>query len=99
MSPGAFGLPRHVVEAERVQVPFTESDTVTWPGESYWPNHPTRRSPRATGPRTSVTLVTVLPVVTTLPCTNFGMPGTWTAAGDDCPEWLPAPSNASTVYV
>src|SRR5436305_10643760 len=33
----------------RVQVPFTLSDTCTCPGALYWANHPTRRSPWATG--------------------------------------------------
>src|SRR5439155_1767184 len=33
----------------RVQVPFTSSDTCTSAGAWYWANHPTRRSPWATG--------------------------------------------------
>src|SRR5437762_4307504 len=42
--------------AARVQVPFTLSDTRTSPGALYWLNHPTSRSPWATG-RVSVTVV------------------------------------------
>src|SRR5437773_2952922 len=42
--------------AARVQVPFTLSDTRTSPGALYWLNHPTSRSPWATG-RLSATVV------------------------------------------
>src|SRR5437762_9869220 len=42
--------------AARVQVPFTLSDTRTSPGALYWLNHPTSRSPWATG-RVNVTVV------------------------------------------
>src|SRR5438094_557651 len=42
--------------AARVQVPFTLSDTRTSPGALYWLNHPTSRSPWATG-RLSVTVL------------------------------------------
>src|SRR6266480_3614475 len=42
-------VPPHVVETERVHGPLTLSETRTWPGTSNWLNHPTSRSPAATG--------------------------------------------------
>src|SRR2546426_2340968 len=58
----------------RVQVPFTLSDTCTGPGTLYWANHPTSRSPWATG-RVSVTVSdgTRDPVENAAPWTNVGL--------------------------
>src|SRR5947199_7014617 len=42
-------VPPHVVETERVHGPLTLSENRTWPGTSNWLNHPTSRSPAATG--------------------------------------------------
>src|SRR5438046_6971837 len=58
----------------RVQVPFTLSDTCTCPGALYWANHPTRRSPWATG-WASVTVSdgTRAPVENAAPWTNVGL--------------------------
>src|SRR5207245_9882006 len=54
-------VPLNVVESERaqgpvigsetncVQGPLMLSETCTWPGALYWPNHPTSRSPARTG--------------------------------------------------
>src|SRR5438094_8941346 len=54
-------VPLNVVESERahgpligsetdcVQGPLMLSETCTWPGALYWPNHPTSRSPTRTG--------------------------------------------------
>src|SRR5436190_14519300 len=67
--------------AARVQVPFTLSDTWTSPGTLYWENHPTSRSPPATG-RVSVTVAvgTREPVANAAPWTNAGV-GAWARAG------------------
>src|SRR5213083_32555 len=58
----------------RVQVPFTLSDTCAGPGALYWANHPTSRSPWATG-RVSVTVSdgTRDPVENAAPWTNVGL--------------------------
>src|SRR5438876_1483501 len=58
----------------RVQVPFTLSDTCTCPGALYWANHPTSRSPWATG-WVSVTVSdgTRDPVEAAAPWTNVGL--------------------------
>src|SRR5437773_5934638 len=66
--------------AARVQVPFTLSDTWTSPGTLYWENHPTSRSPPATG-RVSVTVAvgTREPVANAAPWTNAGV--AWARAG------------------
>src|SRR2546428_11430096 len=60
--------------AARVQVPFTLSDTWTCSGALYWLNHPTSRSPCATG-RVSVTLnaETRDPVENAVPWTKVGL--------------------------
>src|SRR5437773_2678341 len=60
--------------AARVQVPFTLSDTCAGPGALYWANHPTSRSPSATG-RVSVTVSdgTRDPVENAAPWTNVGL--------------------------
>src|SRR5207247_9873485 len=67
--------------AARVQVPFTLSDTWTCPGALYWPNHPTSRSPWATG-RVSgtVTVETRAPVPNAVPWTRVGVVDRATAA-------------------
>src|SRR5438552_17790441 len=69
MSPGD-APPCQVVETERVQAPFTLSDTLTWPVESNCPNSPTKRSPAVTAPSVTVVLVTRLPVTKVVPCTK-----------------------------
>src|SRR5438445_4906571 len=58
----------------RIQVPFTLSDTWTCPGALYWANHPTSRSPWATG-RVSVTVSagTRDPVENAVPWTKVGV--------------------------
>src|SRR6266581_431441 len=58
----------------RVQVPFTLSDTCTCPGALYWANHPTSRSPWATG-WVSVTVSdgTRDPVEAAAPWTKVGL--------------------------
>src|SRR5439155_19378537 len=58
----------------RVQVPFTLSDTRTCPGALYWANHPTSRSPWATG-RVSGTVSagTLDPVENASPWTKVGV--------------------------
>src|SRR5207247_451833 len=75
--------------AARVQVPFTLSDTWTSPGTLYWENHPTSRSPPATG-RVSVTVAvgTREPVANAAPWTNAGVVA-WARAGGQGghPEW------------
>src|SRR2546422_1085122 len=60
--------------AARVQVPFTLSDTSTCSGALYWANHPTSRSPRATG-WVSVTVIagTRDPVENAVPWTNVAL--------------------------
>src|SRR2546422_2292950 len=59
--------------AARVQAPFTLSDTWTCSGALYWLNHPTSRSPWATG-RVSVTVnaETRDPVENAAPWTKVG---------------------------
>src|SRR5437899_4241516 len=67
--------PRKVKDpGARVQVPFTLSDTRTCSGASYWENHPTSRSPWATG-RVSVTVTveTRDPVDNAAPWTQVGV--------------------------
>src|SRR5438128_5436275 len=67
-------------EAARVQVPFTLSDTRTWPGALYWPNHPTSRSPWATRPvSVTVTDETRDPLENAAPWTKVGVD--WATAG------------------
>src|SRR5207247_4349276 len=58
----------------RVQVPFTLSDTCTCPAALYWANHPTSRSPWATG-WVSVTVSdgTRDPVEAAAPWTKVGL--------------------------
>src|SRR5436190_18403177 len=58
----------------RIQVPFTLSDTWTCPGALYWANHPTSRSPWATG-RVSGTVSagTRDPVENAAPWTKVGV--------------------------
>src|SRR5207249_534259 len=58
----------------RIQVPFTLSDTWTCPGALYWANHPTSRSPWATG-RVSGTVSagTRDPVENAVPWTKVGV--------------------------
>src|SRR5216117_1807232 len=58
----------------RIQVPFTLSDTWTCPGALYWANHPTSRSPWATG-RVSGTVSagTLDPVENASPWTKVGV--------------------------
>src|SRR5437667_8924517 len=65
----------------RVQAPFTLSDTSTCPGSLYWENHPTSRSPPATG-LVSVTVVvrTRSPVENAVPWTKVGLVA-WPTAG------------------
>src|SRR5438552_11704006 len=65
----------------RVQAPFTLSDTSTCPGSLYWENHPTSRSPPATG-LVSVTVVvrTRSPVENAVPWTKVGVVA-WPTAG------------------
>src|SRR6266404_206463 len=60
--------------AARVQVPFTLSDTSTCSGALYWANHPTSRSPWATG-WVSVTVIagTRDPVENAVPWTNVAL--------------------------
>src|SRR5205809_733292 len=58
----------------RVQVPFTLSDTCTCPGALYWANHPTSRSPWATGwVRVTVNDGTRDPVEAAAPWTKVGL--------------------------
>src|SRR5438132_11761482 len=57
--------------AARVQLPFTLSDTCTSAGALYWANHPTSRSPWATG-LLSVT-VTGDPLENASPWTKVGV--------------------------
>ncbi len=68
----------------RVQVPFTSSDTRTCSGALYWPNHPTSRSPWATG-RVSgtVTVETRAPVPNAVPWTRVGVVDRATAAREN----------------
>src|SRR2546427_11698295 len=66
----------------RVQAPFTLSDTSTWPGALYWANHPTSRSPWATG------LLSVTVIVGTRDPTEKAAP--WTKVGElDWPAAVP----------
>src|ERR1035438_2060102 len=63
--------PNCSLSGARVQAPFTLSDTRTCPGEPYWANQPTRRSPAFTG-RLSDTGVDAesAPSSNPAPCTN-----------------------------
>src|SRR5438552_13786290 len=80
MSPGD-APPCQVVETERVQAPFTLSETPTWPVESNCPNSPTKRSPAVTAPSVTVVLVTRLPVTKVVPCTKEDVgPDMWRPA-------------------
>src|SRR5947209_6711597 len=72
MSPVSF---RKVCDrGARVQLPFTSSDTSTCSGALYWANHPTSRSPWATG-WVSVTVIagTRDPVENAVPWTNVAL--------------------------
>src|SRR5436190_24364665 len=71
----------------RVQAPFTLSDTSTCPGTSYCENHPTSRSPPATGP-VSVTVVVRPrdPVVNVAPWTKVGAVARATAGARRTPR-------------
>src|SRR5207249_8890275 len=65
----------------RVQTPFTLSDTWTSPGALYWENHPTSRSPWATG-AVSVTVVAEIGAVeNAVPWTKAGAVDCCAAAG------------------
>src|SRR5438046_441586 len=72
MSPVSF---RKVCDrGARVQLPFTSSDTCTCSGALYWANHPTSRSPWATGRESgAVAVETRDPVENALPWTMVGM--------------------------
>src|SRR5438132_9121287 len=63
-----------IARGARVQVPFTLSDTWTSSGALYWLNHPTSRSPCATG-RESVTAnaETRDPLENAVPWTKVGL--------------------------
>src|SRR5438309_2765770 len=70
--------------AARVHAPFTLSETRTCSGALYWPNHPTSRSPWATG-RVSgtVTVETRAPVPNAVPWTRVGVVDRATAAREN----------------
>src|SRR5438094_587485 len=93
--------PPHVVETERVQGPLTLSETCTWPGAPNWLNHPTRRSPAATGSdRVRVSDGSGLGAEPAAPWMNAGdAAGVVTVRGADCGERSFARSKASTEYV
>src|SRR5712691_2497004 len=93
-------VPFHVVETERVHRPLTLSETCTWPDALYWLNHPTSRSPAATG-WLSVRAYDLkrLPGDAATPWTNSGdWAGAVTTRGADCAECSFARSKASTEY-
>src|SRR5438128_5819060 len=65
----------------RIQVPFTLSDTWTCPGALYWANHPSSRSPWATGlVSVTVSAETRDPVENAAPWTKVGVVD-WAPAG------------------
>src|SRR5436190_2091986 len=66
--------PASTAAGARVQAPFTLSDTSTCPGTLYCENHPTSRSPPATG-LVSVTVVvrTRDPLENAVPWTKVGV--------------------------
>src|SRR5437773_8935512 len=79
----------------RVQAPFTLSDTSTCPGTLYCENHPTSRSPPATG-LVSVTVVvrTRDPVVNVAPWTKVGAVARATAGARRTPRAAITPRRA-----
>src|SRR5437773_5691791 len=58
----------------RVQAPFTLSDTRTSPGAWYWENHPTSKSPWATGDVSVTVVVDIGAVENVAPWTKVGRP-------------------------
>src|SRR5438128_10613496 len=56
----------------RVQAPFTLSDTRTSPGAWYWENHPTSKSPWATGDVSVTVVVDIGAVENAAPWTKVG---------------------------
>src|SRR5437764_13190345 len=92
--------PPHVVETERVQGPLTLSETCTWPGAPNWLNHPTRRSPAATGSdRVRVSDGSGLGAEPAAPWMNAGdAAGVVTVRGADRGDRSFARSKASTEY-
>ena len=65
----------------RVQAPFTLSDTWTRSGALYWANHPTSRSPWATGPvSVTATAETRDPLENAVPWPKVGVVD-WATAG------------------
>src|SRR2546422_2580348 len=94
-------VPPHVVETERVQAPLTLSETCTWPGALYWPNHPTSRSPARTGSlRVNVYDARRSAGEAPAPWTNSGeAAGVMTVRDAERAERSFARSKASTEYV
>src|SRR5437667_9666107 len=92
--------PPHVVETERVQGPLTLSETCTWPGAPNWLNHPTRRSPAATGSdRVGVSDGSGLWAEPAAPWRKPGdAAGGATGRGADCGQRSSARSKASTEH-
>src|SRR2546428_5613213 len=64
----------------RVQAPFTLSDTRTRSGALYWANHPTSRSPWATGPLSVTVTDETRAVENAAPWTKLGE-ADWATAG------------------
>src|SRR5690349_16098386 len=99
MSPVSFW--NAVAPGARVHAPLTSSETWTCPVELYSANQPTSRSPAFTAPERVVAVeVTRVAPENAAPWINVGdvlAAGVVTLSGADCGEWLPAPSNASTV--
>ena len=84
----------------RVQVPFTLSDTATCSGALYWANHPTSRSPWATG-SVSVTVIagTRDPVENAVPWTNVALATAVRDARYGCRVLWRSPSYALVVIL
>src|SRR5256712_13084691 len=64
----------------RVQAPFTLSDPRTRSGALYWANHPTSRSPWATGPLSVTVTDETRAVENAAPWTKVGV-ADWATAG------------------